>query len=168
MAGRSAKPGDPMTARTRRRVVQGIACLGSLLSAALLGAGCSEKTYPVSLTFTLADGAPLSTGFVTVQHTSITAILGGGGIAADGSCRPVLRGRSAPGLPAGTYRVGVTAGPVTDFDAPPPPLPFSLDYTNPAGSGLTFTVDPADSAHHTFTLAKPAASRPMPRAAGSQ
>lgn len=156
-----------MTLRMPDCVVHAAACLGLLALAMLLTTGCSQKTYPVSLSFALADGAPLSAGFVTVQHTSVAAILGGGAITADGICQPCLRGQSVPGLPAGTYRLGLTAATAGDFDAPPPPLPFSLDYTNPAGSGLTFTVGPGLPEHHSFSLTKPSSDPPVPRAAGS-
>jgi hypothetical protein len=151
-----------MRLTTSKPFVHAAPCCGPLLVAAMLAAGCNQKIYPVSLSFTVGEGTPLSAGFVTVQHTSVAAILGGGAIAPDGICRPLLRGRSVPGLPAGTYRLGMTAVTTGDFDAPPPPLPFSLDYTNPTGSGLTFTVGPAEPDHHTFSLKQSPRSPPVP------
>ena len=67
---------------------------------------------------------PLTGGAVVVLDATDPVIVGGGPIGADGTCRPLMRGRSAPGLPAGSYRLGVT-GPVSaDLDDPSPPLPF--------------------------------------------
>lgn len=126
--------------------------LGLLVVVSLAAAGCGQQTHPVTLSFALADGSPLSAGFVSVQHTNDPAILGGGPIAADGTCRPVLRGKSAAGLPAGTYRVGVTAPDSGDFDTPSPPLPFASVYTNPAESGLTFTVGRGSPEQTAFSL----------------
>jgi predicted outer membrane repeat protein len=151
-----------MSPRTPTLVVQAAKRLGPLVLAVLVATGCSQKSYPVSLSFTLAEGTPLTAGFVTVQHTGDSAILGGGAIAADGTCRPLLRGRSVPGLPPGTYRLAVTAAATAGFDAPPPPLPFSPNYTNPAGSGLSFSVGPGNPDHHTFSLTQPFTSPPVP------
>jgi hypothetical protein len=138
--------------RLDRRAVIG---LGAVLIASLAAAGCGQRSYPVTLSFALADGSPLTAGFAAVEHDTDPAVLGGGPITADGTCRPVLRGRSAPGLPAGTYRVGVVGATPADFDAPPPPPVFDPSYTSPADSGLTFTVGPGSPAQASFSLKKP-------------
>lgn len=129
-------------------------CFGSLVGAWIAAAGCGVSTHPVTLSFTLADGSPLTEGFAAVQHTSDAKILGGGPIGADGSCRPLLRGRSAPGLPAGTYRVGVTGPSASDFDAPPQSPPFAPRYMNPTESGLSFTVGSGSPENTAFSLEK--------------
>jgi len=137
------------------RAVAAALRLGPLLAAAVVGAGCGPQTHPVAVSFTLPDGRPLTAGAVVVQHATDPVVLGGGPIEADGTCRPLLRGTSAPGLPAGTYRLGVT-GPVSaDLDEPSPPLPFDPVFTNPAASGLTLTVGPGSPEQATFSLAKP-------------
>ena len=121
----------------------------------LAGSGCGATTHPVSLSFTLPDGRPLTGGAVVVLDATDPVIVGGGPIGADGTCRPLMRGRSAPGLPAGNYRLGVT-GPVSaDLDDPSPPLPFDPAFTNPAASGLTLTVGPGSPEQASFSLAKP-------------
>jgi len=129
----------------------------SLLAAALaivlsVAAGCGPTVHPVALSFTLADGKPLTAGAVVVQHATEAAIFGGGPIEADGTCRPRLRGRSAPGLPAGTYRVSVSEVASADLDEPSPPLPFDPIYTNPAASGLTLAVGPGSPEKTRFAL----------------
>lgn len=143
---------------TRREAARGllpaIAC-ASLVAVLPVATGCGNPTYPVTLSFKLADGEPLAAGFVAVQHTTDPAILGGGPIAADGTCRPLLRGRAMPGLPAGTYQVGVTGASTADFDAAPPPLPFDPTYMKPADSGLTFTVGASGPNQTAFSLKKP-------------
>lgn len=145
-----------MTRSLRRPDLQAWVRLGPLIAAVLMAAGCGGTSYPVTLSFTLADGSPLTEGFASVQHATDPAILGGGPIGADGTCRPVLRGQSAAGLPAGTYNVGVTGDNTTaDFDAPPPPPRFDESYTNPASSGLTFTVGPGSPGPTAFSLKKP-------------
>jgi hypothetical protein len=123
-----------------------------VLSAA---AGCGPTVHPVAVSFTLADSKPLTAGAVVVQHATDPVVLGGGPIEADGICRPLLRGTSVRGLPAGTYRLGVT-GPVSaNLDEPSPSLPFDPAFTNPAASGLTLTVGPGSPEQATFSLAKP-------------
>jgi hypothetical protein len=94
----------------------------------------------------------LSLGAAVVHHATDPAVLGGGVIEADGTCRPMLRGRSAPGLPAGTYRVGVSGAAPADIDEPSPPLPFEPIYTNPAASGLTLVVGPGSPGKTSFSL----------------
>lgn len=128
---------------------------GSLVASLLMMTGCGQRTYPVTLSFRLADGSPLPTGFASVQHTSDATILGGGPVGADGMCHPSLRGRSTSGLPAGTYRIGVAGVTPSSFDTPPPPLPFDTSYTSPAESGLTVAVGPNTPEQTEFTLAKP-------------
>jgi hypothetical protein len=144
-----------MTFGTRRPDTRAGISRGVLVVAALAAAGCGQQSYPVALSFTLADGSPLTEGFATVQHTTDPAILGGGPITANGTCRPVLRGQSAPGLPAGTYRVGVTGAESQDFDSPAAPLPFESSYTNPADSGLTVTVGAGSPETTAFSLRLP-------------
>jgi hypothetical protein len=128
--------------------------LSPFFAVVLVAAGCGQRTYPVTLSFSLADGSPLTDGFVAVQHTADSAILGGGPIAADGTCRPLLRGQSNPGLPAGTYRLGVTGSVSSDFDAPPPPPLFDSVFMDPSSSGLTFTVGPGAPERPEFSLGK--------------
>ena len=120
-----------------------------VLSAA---AGCGPTVHPVTLSFTLADGKPLTAGAAVVHHATDPAVLGGGVIEADGTCRLMLRGRSAPGLPAGTYRVGVSGVAPADIDEPSPPLPFDPIYTNPPASGLTLVVGPGSPGKTAFSL----------------
>lgn len=144
-----------MASRTRPIDLRQWIRRGALIAALLMAAGCGPRVYPVSLSFKLADGSPLTAGFAAVQHDTDPAILGGGPITADGTCRPVLRGQSAPGLPAGTYRVGVAGAAAADFDAPPPPPLFNASYTNPADSGLMFTVGAGSAGQTSFTLEKP-------------
>jgi hypothetical protein len=144
-----------MTPGTNRQDWRAWIGLGALVVALLAAAGCGQRTYPVTLSFKLSDGSPLTAGFAAVQHDTAPAILGGGPIGADGTCRPVLRGQSAPGLPAGTYRVGVAGPTPEDFDAPPPPPLFDSSYTNPADSGLTFTVGSGSAEQASFSLNKP-------------
>ena len=128
-----------------------------VLSAA---AGCGPTVYPVTLTLTLtltlalADGQPLTAGAVVLLHATDPVVLGGGPIEADGTCRPMLRGRSAPGLPAGTYRVGVSGSAPANLDKPSPPVPFDLIYANPAASGLTLAVGPGSPEKTSFSLGK--------------
>ena len=132
------------------------AVLASLVGlVGLAGSGCGAAIHPVSLSFTLPEGRPFTGGAVVVLHATDPVMIGGGPIGADGTCRPLLRGRSAPGLPAGNYRLGVT-GPVSaDLDDPSPPLPFDPAFTDPAASGLTLTVGPGSPEQATFSLAKP-------------
>jgi hypothetical protein len=137
------------------RAVAAALRLGPLLAAAVVGAGCGPRTHPVAVSFTLPDGRPLTAGAVVVQHATDPVVLGGGPIEADGTCRPLLRGTSAPGLPAGTYRLGVTGQVSADLDEPSPSLPFDPVFTNPAASGLTLTVGPGSPEQATFSLAKP-------------
>jgi|GEM_PF-3182363 len=121
----------------------------------LAGSGCGVTTHPVSLSFTLPDGRPLTGGAVVVQHATDPVMIGGGPIGADGTCRPLLRGRPTPGLPAGSYRLGVTGPASADLDAPSPPLPFDPAFTDPAASGFTLTVGPGSPEQASFSLAKP-------------
>ena len=121
----------------------------------LAGSGCGTTTHPVSLSFTLADGRPLTAGAVVVLHATDPVMVGGGPIGADGTCRPLLRGRSVPGLPAGSYRLAVTGPALADPDVAPPPLPFDPAFTDPAASGLTLTVGPGSPEQASFSLAKP-------------
>lgn len=140
---------------TRGRINSGALVWGVLVVASLAAAGCGQQNYPVTLSFKLADGSPLREGFATVQHSTDSAILGGGPIAGDGTCRPMLRGQSTPGLPAGSYRVGVTGAESQDFDSPAAPLPFAVSYTNPVESGLTFTVGAGNPEATAFSLRQP-------------
>ncbi len=126
-----------------------------LLVAALVAAGCSPKTYPVSLSFSLDDGSLITAGAVVVRHATDPAILGGGPIAADGTCRPMLRGRSVPGLPSGTYQIGVVGPTPFNIDEPAEPIAFDASFTNPADSGLTLTVGPGHPDRADFTLTPP-------------
>jgi hypothetical protein len=118
-------------------------------------AGCGQQTYPVSLFFKLADGSPLTVGAVFVQHATDPAVSGGGPIEADGRCRPVLRGQSCPGLPAGTYLIAVAGPMVADSDVPSPRLPFALSHTSPTTSNMTVQVGPRSPPETGFTLAVP-------------
>jgi len=144
-----------MTFGTRRPDTRAGVSRGLLVVALLAAAGCGRQNYPVTLSFALADGSPLTEGFAAVRHPTDPAILGGGPITADGTCRPVLRGQSAPGLPAGTYQVGVTGAQSQDFDSPASPLPFASSYTNPVASGLTFTVGEGSPEATAFSLRPP-------------
>ena len=146
-------PARPAQHAADRSFRAAIAC-ASLVAVLLVATGCGNPTYPVTLSFKLADGEPLAAGFVAVQHTTDPAILGGGPIGADGTCRPLLRGRSEPGLPSGTYQVGVTGASTADFDAAPPPLPFDPTYMKPADSGLTFSVGSGGPEQTAFSLKK--------------
>jgi hypothetical protein len=139
----------PTTAAKRARLLAGAVALA--LSAL---AGCGPTVHPVTVSFTLADGKPLTAGAVVVHHATEAAILGGGPIEADGTCRPILRGRSAPGLPAGTYRVGLSGVVPADLDEPSPTLPFDPIYTNPTASGLTLAVGPGSPEKTSFSLKK--------------
>lgn len=141
-----------MTPGGRRFDLREWLSLGPLIAAVLMAAGCGAKSYPVTLSFTLGDGSPLTEGFASVQHDTDSAILGGGPIAADGTCRPVLRGHSAAGLPPGTYRVAVTGAASADFDAPTPPPRFDASYSSPDSSGLSFTVGPGSPETASFSL----------------
>jgi hypothetical protein len=144
-----------MPPQTLARAVTAAFRLRPLLAAAVVVAGCGPRTYPVAISFTLGDGRPLTAGAVVVLHATDPVVLGGGPIGADGTCRPLLRGKSVPGLTAGTYRLGVTGSAAADLDEPSPPLPFDPAFTNPAASGLTLTVGPGSPEQATFSLAKP-------------
>jgi hypothetical protein len=122
------------------------------MAVVMAAAGCGPGTYPVTLSFRLADGSALADGFAVVEHATDPAILGGGPIGADGQCRPLLRGQSSPGLPEGSYRIGLAGPPVADADEPAPRLAFALRHTNPATSGLTVEVGPQSPPEAVFTL----------------
>lgn len=66
---------------------------------------------------------------------------------------PLVAGRASPGLPAGTYRVAVTAdsGPPTD-DRGRQPMPFAARYTSLEDSGLRVDVGPGSELAVTLAL----------------
>ena len=65
----------------------------------------------------------------------------------------MLRGRSAPGLPAGTYRLGISGPAPAAFQDPSEVVwPFDRSYTDPEMSGLTLTVGHGHPDRATFTL----------------
>lgn len=138
----------PCLARVCVRVVAPACCL-------LAVAGCGQRTFPVTLSFSLADGRPLAGGAVVVKHATDPVILGGGPIGPDGDCRPMLRGRSTPGLPAGTYRIGVTPPESQVMDDPTALALFDWKHMDPSASGLTVEVGPGQSPTRAFSLRKP-------------
>lgn len=139
----------PRTLKRTRRVAR----LLGLVVLIVCITGCGPQTYPVALVFTLEDETVLTAGSVIVCHESDPAIRGGGPIAADGTCRPMLRGRSAPGLIAGTYQLGVSGSAPAIFQDPSEVVwPFDRSYTNPKTSGLTLTVGPGHPDKFDFGL----------------
>ena len=115
--------------------------------------GCGgERLYPITLTFTHADGSPVTGGTVTLRNTENPEVFGGGVIGSDGVCKPVLRGRENPGLPAGTYQLGVNELPTPDLDAPRRPPMFARRYSNPSASGLTAKIDGSVTSPIRFVL----------------
>ena len=134
-------------------VVARWAALLGFLATSVFATGCGPQTYPVSLVFTLEDETLLTAGSVIVRHTVDPAIRGGGPIAPDGTCRPMLRGRPAPGLPAGTYQLGISGPAPAAFQDPSEVVwPFDRSYADPKISGLTLTVGPGHPDKATFTL----------------
>ena len=123
------------------------------VAAGLALTGCGDPVYPVRLAVRLPDGEPAVGCSVIIQREGSPALLGGGRIGADGSCAPFIAGQTAPGLPAGTYRMAVTAdsGPPTDGGGRKP-LPFAARFTSVEESGLRIEVGPGRESAVTVTL----------------
>jgi hypothetical protein len=115
----------------------------ALVAAAVPVAGCGQSgMHPVSGRVVYPDGTPLTAGKVVIDTGN--ALTGSwGSIRPDGT---FVMGTNTPddGVPPGTHRVYIHGA----FEPPadpnnPPPNPKALvhaRFTNPAESGLTFTV----------------------------
>lgn len=115
--------------------------------------GCGgERAYPVKLDVKLADGKPAAGCSVILARKESPAITAGGRVGADGSCTPTVAGWKAAGLPAGTYRVAVSAEVGPPVDGPRKRPPFAGKYTNPEQSGLEVKVGPGQSADISLAL----------------
>lgn len=156
------RPPRPSCRRLRDPVVMATAASGvatclvacSVIVAGAVAAGCGgERLYPVSLAVILPDGTPAAGCSVMLRRDETPVVTAGGRIAGDGSCTPVVPGRTSPGLPAGTYRVTLLAdtGPPTDGSATRP-LPFAGRYTNPEHSGLRVSAGPGCEQRVTLRL----------------
>lgn len=127
--------------------------VGRLVVAAVVAAGCGgERLYPLTLVVNLADGRPAAGGSVMLRRDEAPLVTAGGRVGTDGACAPIVPGRTSAGLPAGPYRVTVTAdtGPPTDEAGKPPP--FAGRYTNPEQSDLRVTVGPGMDGRVVLTL----------------
>lgn len=123
--------------RQADRLRQAVAALATIL----IATGCGgERIYPVSLSVLLADGGPARSCSIMLRREEAPPTIAGGRIGPDGSCAPIVAGRTSPGLPAGTYRAVVSADTGPPSDGPRKPLPFNDRYSNPEQSDLEFVV----------------------------
>jgi hypothetical protein len=132
---------------------------------ALLPAGCGGKDDKIQRVDVagkvLLGGSPMTMGNVvfhpdkgkgnTLEGTAT------GKIESDGTFKPIYKGK--PGVPAGWYKITVTAMGMPEDLGPdkPPPKPVSIDsrYQSPERSGLSVEVKgDAPAGHYDLKLVK--------------
>jgi len=142
------------SARRACRPGAGRALLTALVVGCLCLSGCGERFYSVSLAVRLPGGKPAAGCSVILEQEQEPKVRAGGRLGPDGVCTPFVAGRSSPGLPKGTYRVGIAADagpPPGDGDARKP-LPFEAKFTDPNESGLRVEVGPGHESAVTLSL----------------
>jgi hypothetical protein len=133
-------------APSSNRVIRLTWRLGSLFAAAWLGlAGCQKadslpslKVYEVEGKVLLADGKPLTNGWVYFVPKGDLTITPSGQIGSDGAFS-LITGGSGEGAPPGEYKVRIEA-PQIQFAPNRKRPPFPFKYTDEDSSGLVITV----------------------------
>jgi hypothetical protein len=132
--------------------------LGSLLVAGWLGlAGCQQadslpslKVYEVDGKVLLADGKPLTSGWVYFVPKGDLTITPSGQIAPDGSFS-LVTGGSGEGAPPGEYKIRIES---PEFPAAEKSKKsrYPVKYTDEDSSGLVITVRPEANQLKPFQL----------------
>jgi hypothetical protein len=102
--------------------------------------GCGGGLHPVRGKVTYDDGTPLTKGLVVFESMGgKPAVTARGDVQTDGSYQ-LSTNKPGDGVPAGKYRVLVSAQEYGDIDGPARPPAFDRRYMDFSTSGLEFEV----------------------------